>query len=163
MERLLDVLAVFSVLLLLIVLRGLRRSRIRVEYSVSWLAAAVALFVLSRSRGALEWVAGYLRLNEPALALIILILLVFLGVFYRFSIIISQLKDMNITLTQRVATLDYQVRSLQCHAEETAKNWARGGSRCGAAVLAAALDSVRRLRRSYRRLLAGPDRHAALR
>ena len=122
MERLLDVLALFSVLLFLIVLRGLRRSRIRVEYSVSWLAAAVALFALSRSESALEWVAGYLRLNEPAVALISLILLVFLGVFYRFSMIISQLKDMNITLTQRIATLDYQLRSLHGHAEETAKD-----------------------------------------
>ena len=122
MERLLDVLALFSVLLFLIVLRGLRRSRIRVEYSVSWLAAAIALFVLSRLHGPLAWVAGYLRLNEPALALIILILLVFLGVFYRFSIVISHLKDMNITLTQKVATLDYQLRRLNAHAEETAKN-----------------------------------------
>jgi len=122
MERLLDVLALFSVLLFLIVLRGLRRSRIRVEYSVSWLAAAIALFALSRLRGPLDWVAAYLRLNEPALALIILILLVFLGVFYRFSIIISHLKDMNITLTQKVAVLDYQLRRLNAHAEETAKN-----------------------------------------
>jgi len=122
MERLLDVLALFSVLLFLIVLSDLRRSHIRVEYSVSWLAAAIALFALSRLRDALAWVAGYLRLHEPALAVIILILLVFLGVFYRFSIIISHLKDMNITLTQKVATLDYQLRRLNIHAEEAEKD-----------------------------------------
>jgi len=118
MERLLDLLALFSILLLLIVLRGVRRSRIRVEYSVSWLAAAVALFVLSRLPGVLTWVAAYFRLHEPAAALILLMLLVFLAVFYRFSIVICQLKDMNITLTQKVATLDYQLRALHRHVEE---------------------------------------------
>jgi len=122
MERLLDVLALASVLLFLIVLRGLRRSRIRVEYSVSWLGAAAAVFALSRSRGVLLWVAGFLHVNEPAVALIFLILLVFLGVFYRFSIIISHLKDMNITLTQKVAMLDYRLRRLDGYAEETAKS-----------------------------------------
>ena len=122
MERLLDVLALFSVLLFFIVLRELRRSRIRVEYSVSWLGAAVAVFALSRSRHGLLWVAGYLRVNEPAVALIFLILLVFLVVFYRFTIIISQLKDMNINLTQKVAVLDYQLRSAHPDEKETAKN-----------------------------------------
>jgi VIT1/CCC1 family predicted Fe2+/Mn2+ transporter len=121
-ERLLDVLAVCSVLLFLNVLRGLRGSRIRVEYSVSWLAAAVVVFALSRSWGVLLWVAGFLQVKEPAVALIIMILLVFLAVFYRFSIIISHLKDMNITLTQKVAMLDYQLRSLHGHAKETAQD-----------------------------------------
>lgn len=119
MERLLNVLAFASVVLFLIVLRGLRRSRIRVEYSVSWLGAAALVFALSRARGALVWVAGYLHVNEPAVPLIFLILLVFLWVFYRFSIIISHLKDMNITLTQKVAMLDFQLRSRHQHAEET--------------------------------------------
>jgi len=122
MERLLDVLALFSVVLFLIVLRELRRSRIRVEYSVSWLGAAVAVFALSRSRSGLERVAAYLRVNEPAVALILLILLVFLVVFYRFTIIISQLKDMNINLTQKVAILDYQLRSLHRDEKEAAKS-----------------------------------------
>jgi hypothetical protein len=122
MERLLDVLALFSVLLFIIVLRELRGSRIRVEYSVAWLGAAVAVFALSRSRSALLWAAGYLRINEPAVTLILLILLVFLVVFYRFTIIVSHLKDMNINLTQKVAILDYQLRSVRRNEEETAKS-----------------------------------------
>ncbi|MGO9241428.1 MAG: DUF2304 domain-containing protein [Bryobacteraceae bacterium] len=122
MERLLDVLTLFSVVLFLIVLRELRRSRIRVEYSVSWLGAAVAVFALSRSRGGLERVAAYLRVNEPAVALIFLILLVFLVVFYRFTIIVSQLKDMNINLTQKVAILDYQLRSVHRDEQEASKS-----------------------------------------
>ena len=48
MDRLLNVLAVFSVAMILAVLASVRRAHIRVEYSVSWLLAALALLGLSR-------------------------------------------------------------------------------------------------------------------
>lgn len=110
MIELLDLFTLLSVLLLLIVLRAIRREHIRVEYSVSWLAAALALIVLSRSGRLLERAAAALRVQDPALVLLFLILIVFLGVFYRFSRIVSELKDMNITLTQRVAILEFLLK-----------------------------------------------------
>ena len=48
MERLLNVMTGASVLLIVLVLVSVRRAHIRVEYSVSWLLAGVALLVLSR-------------------------------------------------------------------------------------------------------------------
>jgi len=48
-------------------------------------------------------------LKEPAVALITAILVVFMFVFYRYSRVVSELKDMNITLTQRVAILEHQI------------------------------------------------------
>jgi hypothetical protein len=36
---------------------------------------------------------------------------VFFVVFYRFTVMISHLKDANIALTQRVAILEYYIRS----------------------------------------------------
>ncbi len=119
MERLLDVLAGLSFALLLLVLRSLRREHIRVEHSVSWLAACGALLLLSRSRAALGRVSEALGIAEPAVSLIFLILIVFLGVFYRFSRVVSELKDMNITLTQKVAILEYRLR--ERHEEEGTK------------------------------------------
>ncbi|MCX7602662.1 MAG: DUF2304 family protein [Bryobacteraceae bacterium] len=110
MVQLPDLLALLSVLLLLVVLRAIRREHIRVEYSVSWLAAAVALLALSRSGAVLERAAAALGVQDPALVLLALILIVFLGVFYRFSRIVSELKEMNITLTQRVAILEFLLR-----------------------------------------------------
>jgi hypothetical protein len=38
---------------------------------------------------------------------------VFLLMFFRFSVIISHLRDDNIALAQRVAILEYHLRSLQ--------------------------------------------------
>jgi hypothetical protein len=110
MVELLDLFTLLSILLLLIVLRAIRREHIRVEYSVSWLAAALALIALSRSGRLLEKAADALGVQDPALVLLFLILIVFLGVFYRFSRIVSELKEMNITLTQRVAILEFLLK-----------------------------------------------------
>lgn len=111
MDRLLLLLSLLSVVLIVIVLRSLRRERLRVEHSVSWLVAGVALLALSLSPPALRSAAAWLGLAEPAVALMAAILMVFLVVFYRFSRVVSELKDMNITLVQRVAILEYQLEN----------------------------------------------------
>ena len=112
MDRLLNVLAILSVVLILFVLRGLRREHIRVEYSVSWLGAAVTLLLLSRTRSVLEWLAGLLGMADAPLALLFIMGCLFLIVFYRFSAVISDLKDANIALGQKVAILEFHIRSL---------------------------------------------------
>src|SRR5437660_4559397 len=111
MDRLLDVIAVFSVVLMLLVLISVRRAHIRVEYSVSWLTAAVVLLLISRSHSLLQEMAGVMGITYPPVALLFLVFCVFLVVFYRFSIRISDLKDANIALAQRLAILEYQLRS----------------------------------------------------
>lgn len=113
MDRLLNVLTLVSGVLLLFVLVSVRRAHIRVEYSVSWLLAAAALLLLSRSRGLLEAAAHALGLSYPPLALLLVVGCVFLIMFYRFSVIISKLRDDNIALAQRLAILEYHLRSLQ--------------------------------------------------
>jgi hypothetical protein len=113
MDRLLNVLTAASALLVLLVLVSLRRAHIRVEYSVSWLIAGVTLLVLSRARGVLEGLAANLGIAYPPLVLLLIIGCVFLVMFYRFSIILSRLRDDNIALAQKVAMLEYYVESLK--------------------------------------------------
>lgn len=110
MDRLLNVMTVLSVALIALVLFSVRRAHIRVEYSVSWLGAAVALLILSRSRALLQWIAAYLGIEYAPLALLILVFCVFLVVFYRFSVIISNLKDANIAMAQRLAILETRLQ-----------------------------------------------------
>lgn len=112
MHHLLNLVTLFGIVLFLVVLISVRRAHIRVEYSVSWLGAAVTLIVLSRSRGAMDWIASALGVSDPAIALIMIVFCVFLVVFYRFSVIISNLKDANIALAQRVAILEFQIEAL---------------------------------------------------
>jgi hypothetical protein len=111
MDRLLTVTTLLSIALILLVLFSVRRSHIRVEYSVSWLAASIALLILSRSHGLLTWIANFLGLSDPPLALILIVFGLFLVVFYRFSVIISDLKDANIAMAQRLAILEFQLQS----------------------------------------------------
>jgi hypothetical protein len=119
MDRLLNVMTATSVLLIVLVLVSVRRAHIRVEYSVSWLVTAVALLVLSRSRSMLEAVSSYLGILYPPLALLLLIGCVFLIMFYRFSVMISKLRDDNIALAQRVAILEYHLHTLTDRSSES--------------------------------------------
>ncbi len=111
-SRLLNLTTLLSAALILMVLLSLRRAHIRVEYSVSWLAAAVVLLVLSRADSVLAWAAFMLGIAHPPVALLLIGLGAFLLVFFRFSVIISHLKDANIALAQKVAILEYRIQSL---------------------------------------------------
>lgn len=115
MDRLLNVTTGLSILLLGIVLFSVRRAHIRVEYSVSWLAAAIAMLVLSRTPPALDWVRNLIGLPDSPLALFLVGASVFLIMFFRFSVIISHLRDDNVALAQRVAILEYHIQTLRDH------------------------------------------------
>jgi hypothetical protein len=115
MAGLLNFLTGLSVLLIVMVLVSVRRSHIRAEYSVSWFGAALTLLVLSRSHPLLNWLAGFLGITSPPMALLMLVGCLFLLVLFRLSVIISALRDANIALAQRLAILEYHVES--AHAE----------------------------------------------
>ncbi len=113
MDRLSNILSLFSLGLIVLVLASLRREHIRVEYSVSWLGAGVVLLGISRSPRLMDWLSDLLGIANAPLALLVAVSAVFLFVFYRFSVMVSHLKESNIALTQRVAILEYYVRSGQ--------------------------------------------------
>ncbi|MGH9629771.1 MAG: DUF2304 domain-containing protein, partial [Bryobacteraceae bacterium] len=92
MERLLNVLTAASLLLIVSVLVSVRRAHIRVEYSVSWLTAGVALLIVSRNDELLYRLSDFLGISYPPIALLLIIFCIFFFVFYRFSIRISDLK-----------------------------------------------------------------------
>lgn len=115
MDRLLNVTTGLSFLLLLIVLISVRRARIRVEYSVTWLLAAGCMLVLSRMRPALEFARKLTGLPDTPLTLFLLAAGVFLILFFRFTVIISHLRDDNVALAQRVAILEFHIQSLRNH------------------------------------------------
>jgi hypothetical protein len=111
MDRVLNVMAGFSVLLIGLVLLSVRRAHIRVEYSVSWLVAAVVLLGLSRWPSLLSRIAGAIGIENAAVALFLIAGGLFLLVLYRLSMMISSLKDANIALAQRLAILEFRLDS----------------------------------------------------
>jgi hypothetical protein len=116
MARMLNVMTVFSILLAGLVLASVRRAHIRVEYSVSWLAAALVLLIVSRWQGLLTRITAFLGVSEAPLALLMTAGAVFVIVLYRLSMMISHLKDSNIALVQQVAILEFR---LECLDEKT--------------------------------------------
>jgi len=111
MQELLDFTTGISVAVMLAVLFSIRRQHIRVEYSVSWFGAAAALLLLSRWPAGLQALSSWLGIGDPPLALVMIVGCLFLVVLFRLSVIISDLKDANIALTQRVAILEYRLES----------------------------------------------------
>jgi hypothetical protein len=120
MDHLLNVTTGLSVVLLIVVLISVRRAHIRVEYSISWLIAAGAMLVLSRSRPVLDAIRRSVDLPDTPLTLFLLGGAVLLIMLFRFSVIISHLRDDNIALAQRVAILEYHLRSFKNHEKQEA-------------------------------------------
>lgn len=111
MDRLLGVLTLFSVIMIVSVLVSVRRAHIRVEYSVSWLTAAFLLLLVTLNRGVVQWLAEIMGVEYAPVAVLIVMFGIFLVVFYRLSLRVSALKDANIALAQRVAILEYHLKS----------------------------------------------------
>src|ERR1017187_7954343 len=111
MDSLLHVTTVLSVVLLAMVLISLRRAHIRGGYSLRWVLAGGAMLLLSLNRPALDAITRWTGVPDSPLTLFLITGTVFLVMFFRFSVIISHLRDDNVALTQRVAMLEYRVRS----------------------------------------------------
>ncbi|SRR5579871_6532838 len=122
MDRVLDVLTIFSLVLFAMVLLSVRREHIRVEYSVSWLAAAIVLLIFSRSGGLLMRLAAWLGVSDIASAVLMVSGAVFVIVLYRLSLLLSHLKDSNTALTQRLAILEFRLETLDEKAKAAAGN-----------------------------------------
>jgi len=120
MDRLPLIMMAFSIGLILVILVSVRREHIRVESSVSWLAAALVLLGLTSSQAALGWIAKLIGIQDPVSALLIVSGAVFLAVLYRLSLKLSQLKDSNIALTQQLAILEFRLNSLNEKNKEAA-------------------------------------------
>jgi hypothetical protein len=120
MQSLLNVTSVLSLVLLALVLISVRREHIRVEYSVSWLVAAVLMLLLSRARPVLDYLTRNFGIPDTPLTLFLIAGSMFMVMFFRFTIIVSHLRDDNIALAQKVATLEFYVQSLRNHEKQEA-------------------------------------------
>ena len=110
MENIRIATVVFSLLLILQIVRAVRREHIRVEYSMAWFGCALLLLGLSVSDRALAWIQKLLGIEGFALVLLIIAGILFLFTFFRFSIVVSGLKDHNIVLAQKVGMLEWEVK-----------------------------------------------------
>ena len=117
MDRLFLTTAALSVALIFMVMHSLRRDHIRVEYSVSWLAAACLMLFLSQWPTGLQLIGARVGVQSPHAVLLSILVGVLLLVLYRVSILLSHLRDNNIALAQKVAILEYRIGELAANAD----------------------------------------------
>jgi hypothetical protein len=113
MERLRIVVAALSLLLIAQIIRSVRREHIRVEYSMTWLGAALLLLAICLSDAATSALGRWIGVPDAPLVLIILAGVLFVFTFFRYSLVVSGLKDHNIQLAQRVGMLEWEIERLQ--------------------------------------------------
>jgi hypothetical protein len=109
-ERIRVAAIVFALLLLVQIIRSVRREHIRVEYSMAWFGAAMLLLALSLSRTALDWLSQLLGVEDSSFVLLVVAGVLFLFTFFRFSVQVSELKDHNIVLSQKVGLLEWEIK-----------------------------------------------------
>jgi|SRR5687767_10177508 hypothetical protein len=122
MDRLSLVLAIFSIAIIVAVLASVRREHIRVEYSVSWLTAALVMLAISGNPGFVQWLAESLGVEHPPIAALVVLFGISVVVLYRLSLRVSALKDASIALAQRIAILEYQLKSGHEERQESNKS-----------------------------------------
>ena len=110
MERIRVAAIGFAVLLLVQIIRAVRREHIRVEYSMAWFGAATLLLALSLSQTALDWLSRVLGVDDSSFVLLVVAGVLFLFTFLRFSVQVSELKDHNILLSQKVGLLEWEIK-----------------------------------------------------
>jgi hypothetical protein len=108
------VIGTLSVLLLFITFELIRKERLREEYSILWIFTGMAIFIVSLWPEFLlsqffARITGLYYLSAVVLIVFLFLLLIVL----HFSVVISDMKQMNRNLAQRQALLQLELDSLQ--------------------------------------------------
>ena len=110
MERARWAMVVFCVVLLAQIIRAVRREHIRVEYSMAWFGATLALLILTLWEDALERLSRWLGVSDFSELMLLLAGLAFLFTFFRHSVELSSLKDHSIQAGQKIGLLEWELR-----------------------------------------------------
>ena len=112
-DRVQIVALVISIALLVAVLELVRRRKLAEEYSLLWIAGAVALIVLAAWRHVIDTVAGWIGVYyPPILLLLVLIVMVFVALLW-FSVIVSRQRRQIERLIEETAILSAELRELR--------------------------------------------------
>ena len=110
--------------MLVLVLELVRQRRLAEQFSLVWLAAAIAIVLLTLSRGLLDQLAIIIGINYPPSALFVVGFMALMGMLLYYSIVVTKLTHENRKAAQRIGLLSWQVQQLQKrfeHLEDTPK------------------------------------------
>ena len=104
---------VASIIALLFIIELVRQRRLKEEYSLLWLATAVALIILSVSRPLLDVLASMVGIFYPPSALFLVAMVFVLFILLHFSTVLTRLAQENKETAQQLALLRWQLEQAQ--------------------------------------------------
>ena len=119
-ERVQAVSLAVSIALLIVVFELVRRRKLTEEYSLLWIAASIALVVLSARRQLLDASAHWLGVYYPPMVLMMAFILLVFVASLCFSVIVSRQRRQIERLIEDTAILQAEVRELRAREALTA-------------------------------------------
>lgn len=102
-----------GVLMLLFILDTVRRKRLREQYSLLWILAAIVMSAAALGIHSVEKLSHLVGIYYPPAFLFLLAILMVLVLQFHFSTVISDLREQNKSLTQDLGLLAAELRALK--------------------------------------------------
>ncbi len=102
--------AIAAILLLALIFELIRSRRLQERYALMWLATGLVILFFSLWRAALGRLADLVGIAYPPSALFVVASLFILIVLLHYSTVISELSERTLSLAQRLALLEQQLR-----------------------------------------------------
>jgi hypothetical protein len=103
--------SIAAVVMLGVIFELIRRRHLRERFALIWVVTGVVLLTLALWRQGLNTLAGWVGVKTYPPSVIFAALLFFMLVLVlHFSIVLSRLSDQNVTLAQKLALLETQLR-----------------------------------------------------
>lgn len=109
-----------GIAILLFILNLVRKKKIREQYSLLWIIAAVVLVLSAVFSPAIDRLAHLVGIYYPPAFLFLIAILIILVLQFHFSTVISSLREQNKALIQDVGILSSELRALRATRGEDA-------------------------------------------
>ncbi len=113
MSRLQIIAILFSLGLLIYILRIISRKSLKEEYSLLWLGVSIVFLIFSAWRQGLEMLSGLLGVAYAPAALFIIMLVGMLLILIQYSMILSKLSDRTRVMVQQHSLLRLEMSELR--------------------------------------------------
>jgi hypothetical protein len=102
-----------SIVFLLFVILLVRNKKIKEEYSVLWLFFGIVFLIISLWRDLLLLISSFIGIAYPPIAFILILIFSIFLILIQYSVIISNLKEKNKNLVQRLGLLEHEIKKLE--------------------------------------------------
>lgn len=107
-----------SIILIFFILLLIRKRRLKEEYSILWLFFGFVFLILSAWKGSIDYIAKLMGVAYSPAALLLILLIAILVIMIEFSLILSQLADLNKNLAQDVGMMKEEIEKLNAKLKE---------------------------------------------